>query len=90
MKSTNVVVWTEEDKPKFLFDKETIGIEGQKDYYDFSVVVAVYNAEKFIAETIESVINQDFGFSRIQLILVDDGAKDSSFWGKALPEQLCH
>ena len=79
MEIANVVFWKEEDAPKFSFDKKTIDIEGQKTSYDISVVVAVYNAENFIAETIESVINQDFGFSRIQLILVDDGAKDSSF-----------
>ena len=47
--------------------------------FDFSVVVAVYNVEEYLEETIESVIKQDIGFEdHIQLILVDDGSSDSS------------
>lgn len=47
--------------------------------YKFSVVVAVYNAERFLDETIMSVINQDIGFEdNIQLILVEDGSPDKS------------
>jgi len=45
----------------------------------FTVITAVYNSEKYLAESIESVINQDFGFEEnVQLILVDDGSSDSS------------
>lgn len=42
----------------------------------FSVLVPVYNVEKYLSQCIESIINQteqDF-----ELILVDDGSKDSS------------
>jgi glycosyltransferase involved in cell wall biosynthesis len=42
----------------------------------FSVIVAVYNLEKYVRECIESVLTQtcpDF-----ELIIVDDGSKDSS------------
>ena len=46
--------------------------------YKFSVVMAVYNVELFLREAIESLVEQDIGFENIQLILVDDGAKDSS------------
>lgn len=47
--------------------------------YKFSVVVAVYNAERFLDETIMSIINQDIGFKdNIQLILVEDGSPDKS------------
>ena len=46
--------------------------------YKFSIVTAVYNVELFVAETIESIINQDIGFENIQLILVDDGTPDNS------------
>ena len=46
--------------------------------YDFSIVMSVFNSEKFIDEAIESIINQDYGFDRIQLILVDDGSTDHS------------
>lgn len=41
-----------------------------------SVIVPVYNAEKYLKECIESVINQTV--ASWQLILVDDGSKDSS------------
>ena len=46
--------------------------------YKFSVVMAVYNVELFLREAIESLVEQDIGFENIQLILVDDGSKDSS------------
>ncbi|MDY4996090.1 MAG: glycosyltransferase family A protein [Bacilli bacterium] len=41
-----------------------------------SVIVPVYNAEKFIDKCIESVINQTY--KEIELILVNDGSKDNS------------
>ena len=46
--------------------------------FDFSIIVAVYNSEPYLRETVESLIAQDFGFSRVQLILVDDGSRDQS------------
>lgn len=46
--------------------------------YKISIIMAVYNVEQFVAESIESVIAQDMGFENIQLILVDDGSKDNS------------
>lgn len=44
----------------------------------FSIIVAIYNSEKWLKETIESVINQTIGFENIQLILVNDGSTDNS------------
>lgn len=46
--------------------------------YDFSVVMAVYNVEEYLREAVESLIHQTIGFSRIQLIMVDDGSTDRS------------
>ena len=43
-----------------------------------SVIIPVYNAEEYLKNTIESVINQSIGFENIELILVDDGSTDSS------------
>ena len=49
----------------------------------FSVIIPIYNVEKYLAETIESVINQSIGFKKnIELILVNDGSPDNS-------EQIC-
>lgn len=42
----------------------------------FSIVVPVYNVEKYLTECIESILDQTF--SDFELILVDDGAKDNS------------
>ncbi|HHL2037255.1 glycosyltransferase family 2 protein [Clostridium perfringens] len=41
-----------------------------------SIITPVYNAERFLKETIESVINQSY--KNWELILVDDCSKDSS------------
>lgn len=41
-----------------------------------SVIVPVYNGEKTIKETIESVLNQTF--SNFELIVIDDGSQDST------------
>ncbi len=41
-----------------------------------SVVIPCYNAEKYIKETIESVLNQDN--ENFELIIVDDGSQDDS------------
>ena len=47
--------------------------------YKFSVVIPIYNVEKYLQETLESVINQDIGFKEnIQMILVNDGSLDNS------------
>lgn len=41
-----------------------------------SVIIPVYNAESYLCECVESVINE--GLENIELILVDDGSKDKS------------
>lgn len=51
--------------------------------FKFSIIVPIYNVEKYLEETIESIINQTIGFEEnIQLILVNDGSKDKS-------EEIC-
>lgn len=41
-----------------------------------SVIVPIYNSEKYISECIESILNQTY--ENFELILIDDGSKDSS------------
>src|SRR5919202_991349 len=41
-----------------------------------SVIIPVYNGEKTIQETIESVLKQTF--SNFELIVIDDGSQDST------------
>lgn len=44
----------------------------------FSIIIAVYNAENYLDATIKSILNQSFDFSKVQVILVDDGSEDNS------------
>ena len=46
--------------------------------FDITVVMAVYNVERYLYEAVDSVIEQDLGFDKIQLIMVDDGSTDGS------------
>ena len=46
--------------------------------FDFSVVMSIYQVSKFLKEAVESLVHQTIGFSRIQLIMVDDGSTDGS------------
>lgn len=46
--------------------------------YLISLIIPIYNAEDFLENTINSVINQSIGFENIELILVDDNSKDDS------------
>ena len=42
----------------------------------FSIVVPIYNVEKFLDQCITSVLSQSY--DNYELILVDDGATDNS------------
>ena len=42
-----------------------------------SVIVAVYNCEKYVDECILSLIKQSY--KNIEIVLVDDGSTDNSF-----------
>lgn len=41
-----------------------------------SVIMTVYNGEKFLREAIDSVLNQTF--QEFELIIIDDGSTDSN------------
>ena len=42
----------------------------------FSIIVPCYNASKYVAETIDSVLEQDYG--KWELVLINDGSKDAT------------
>ena len=43
----------------------------------FSILVPVYNVEKYLEQCVESLLNQTFK-GEYEIILVDDGSTDSS------------
>ena len=46
--------------------------------YKISIIIPIYNSEKYLNECIKSVLDQTIGFENIQLILVNDGSTDGS------------
>jgi len=47
--------------------------------FKFSIIMAVYNVEDYLGESVDSIVKQTLNFKdNIQLILVDDGSKDRS------------
>ncbi|AWX32300.1 glycosyltransferase [Methanosphaera sp. BMS] len=47
--------------------------------FKFSIVMAVYNTEKYLEESIDSLIQQTINFTEnVQLIIVNDGSTDNS------------
>ena len=42
-----------------------------------SVAMSVYNGEKYLSESIESILNQSFG--NFEFIIADDGSKDNTY-----------
>lgn len=43
-----------------------------------SVIIPVYNVEKYIKRAFDSLVNQDIGFENLEIIFVDDASTDNS------------
>jgi len=55
----------------------------KKRNFKFSIIMSMYNAEDYLKEAIDSLINQTIGFEEnVELILVNDGSIDNS-------EEIC-
>ena len=48
----------------------------EKQQKKISVIIPVYNAEKYIRETLDSIIKQSY--KNLEIILIDNGSKDRS------------
>ena len=44
---------------------------------EISIIVPVYNSERYIEKCIQSLRNQSF--NKIEIIIIDDGSSDNSF-----------
>ncbi|MBL5767067.1 glycosyltransferase [Heyndrickxia sporothermodurans] len=53
-------------------------LENRRKPSKVTVITPVYNSEKHLRKTIDSVINQSIGFENIEYILIDDCSTDSS------------
>lgn len=47
-------------------------------YYDISVIIPIYNCEKYIRKSLKSLINQNYDFRKIEVLLINDGSTDKS------------
>ena len=45
--------------------------------YDIDIIMGIYNCEKYLAESIDSIINQTY--KNWRLIMCEDGSKDSTY-----------
>lgn len=79
---TNAWKWNQ-NQSSFTYNSEGYHIVNQKLNNErttrlVSVITPVYNAEKSLRKTIDSVLNQSLGMENIEYILVDDCSTDSS------------
>ena len=48
-----------------------------KEHVNLSIIVPVYNVEKYLGNCLESIINQTY--KNWELIIIDDGSNDNSY-----------
>jgi glycosyltransferase involved in cell wall biosynthesis len=48
------------------------------EYPDITIFIATYNYEKYIGEAIKSILEQDYDFKKIEIIIIDDGSIDNT------------
>lgn len=67
-------------KANKLIDDENVYqlTDKQTAIYDISIIIPIYNVEKYLEECLESVLSQVDGLS-VELILIEDRSTDMSF-----------
>ena len=46
--------------------------------YKVSVIIPIYNSEKFISDTLDSLANKIFNIDDMEVLMIDDGSSDNS------------
>lgn len=46
--------------------------------YKITIIIPIYNAEKYLRDLLESIVNQTMNFKNIEVIMVDDCSKDNT------------
>ena len=52
--------------------------ENRNKQFIFSIIITIFNTEKYLSETIDSIINQNFILDNVQIVMIDDGSTDNS------------
>ena len=61
------------------FDNEIVSSpDAENSSYLITVVVPIFNGEKYFRECLDSIVNQTIGIENIELIIVDDFSSDNS------------
>ena len=47
--------------------------------FKISIIIPVYNGEKYLPITLDSVINQTIGIENLEIIIANDCSTDSSY-----------
>ena len=58
--------------------KDTLNTAKSKWQYDISVIVPVYNGEKYLPACLDSLVSQSLYKKNFEVLLIDDGSKDKS------------
>ena len=45
--------------------------------YSFSIIIPTYNSEKWISKCLDSILNQNYDLSKVQVLVIDDGSTDN-------------
>ncbi|MAG47729.1 hypothetical protein CL617_03915 [archaeon] len=66
----------------FLYNRDDFITKVPKDYeknaLSVTVLIPAYNKEDILADTIKSILNQDYPKDKIEIIVINDGSKDKT------------